>query len=831
MASTLVTQQQQQQQQQQENVSQEYLQAIVLASNFSQNANFKPLNTIKSLLPIANVALIDRTIEWLSMNKVSEIFIVSDLSDKATIEDHFRVTTEEKKNGRQHFPQTVKIRQLFSANLETVGDALRFVDEQDVVKYDFVLCAGDVVSNCDLTACVNKHRARRKKDKLCIATICLARDGKGVREGKFGDSEVTVAIEPVSLKIVAFKESRGSAVKAQGPFTIDAALFSEHEEVEVETFARDLRVDICSPEVLMLFTDNFDYQSVRKDFVCGVLDERELGNQLHAHFIDLGREYCARANDVRSFGAIGRDLVRGYCYPQTVDGNCVFFDNTNRTTTSQQSSSTASSAPAAASFRKSNYKKIPGKGRFENSFADDNVTIASTARVESSCVFGQNTKVGANSRLCDAIVGQNCVIGENVSLINCVLFDGCVVEKNAKLSNALCGFNCIIRENAVIHSGCVIGSGCIIGKDFELAPNSRIGAVPQSSYDDGSDSDSDASSTMSEDSDGSHIDEADFEHIYGEEIAAKFSEQLNLGPDEKVLEKSVGKDGKGYRWTCSSFRVKSLVPGIIPSKRIYPTELKQQNNSNTSNTNNDDKVTMFQTTRMDVDLEANSEIDDDDDSDAKMNEEDKADDDSDSEAEEVHFHKEVSETFLRALRDDTIDENVTVELQGLKMAENRSFADIARYVLCAIFALSMPATKRCDKQFRKLFPDEFPKDANECLTRVTKHVKRYAPLLSKFLKSEDDQVECLLTLEEFCGEEGAFKECQGKHIASSFAKILHLLYDSDVLTESAVLAWADEKEGAEEKDLHFLKRAAPFVKWLREAESESEDDDDDESDD
>jgi translation initiation factor eIF-2B subunit epsilon len=107
---------------------------------------------------------------------------------------------------------------------------------------------------------------------------------------------------------------------------------------------------------------------------------------------------------------------------------------------------------------------------------------------------------------------------------------------------------------------------------------------------------------------------------------------------------------------------------------------------------------------------------------------------------------------------------------------------------------------------------------------VKKHVKRYAPLLAKFLKSEDDQVEVLLTLEEFCAEEGAFKDCQGKHVANAFAKILHLLYDADVLSESAVLAWADEKDDAEEKDLVFLKKAAPFVKWLREAESESEDD-------
>ena len=55
-------------------------------------------------------------------------------------------------------------------------------------------------------------------------------------------------------------------------------------------------------------------------------------------------------------------------------------------------------------------------------------------------------------------------------------------------------------------------------------------------------------------------------------------------------------------------------------------------------------------------------------------------------------------------------------------------------------------------------------------------------------------------------------------------KILHLLYDADVLSESAILAWADEKDGADEKDLIFLKKAAPFVRWLREAESETEDD-------
>ena len=149
------------------------------------------------------------------------------------------------------------------------------------------------MANVDLSRAVAKHKQRRKKDKLCVATLCFARDGRDSREGKFGEAELMLGLARTSFgssggsrsnkeesengnsnnnntnninnknedefKIVAFKESKGGVTKATGgPFTIDAALFSEHEEVEVETNARDLLVDICSPEVLMLFTDNFD---------------------------------------------------------------------------------------------------------------------------------------------------------------------------------------------------------------------------------------------------------------------------------------------------------------------------------------------------------------------------------------------------------------------------------------------------------------------------------------------------------------------------------------------------------------------------------------------
>ena len=81
----------------------------------------------------------------------------------------------------------------------------------------------------------------------------------------------------------------------------------------------------------------------------------------------------------------------------------------------------------------------------------------------------------------------------------------------------------------------------------------------------------------------------------------------------------------------------------------------------------------------------------------------------------------------------------------------------------------------------------------------------------------------LLTLEEWCGEEGQFHRAgaRGAAFAPAFADLLHLLYDADILEEGAVLAWAGEKAHADAGDRAFLERAAPFVTWLREAEEES----------
>lgn len=54
---------------------------------------------------------------------------------------------------------------------------------------------------------------------------------------------------------------------------LERAMFEGRQAVQLRTDLEDCFIDICAPEVLMLFTDNFDYQHLRRDFVKGLLSD------------------------------------------------------------------------------------------------------------------------------------------------------------------------------------------------------------------------------------------------------------------------------------------------------------------------------------------------------------------------------------------------------------------------------------------------------------------------------------------------------------------------------------------------------------------------------
>jgi translation initiation factor eIF-2B subunit epsilon len=71
---------------------------------------------------------------------------------------------------------------------------------------------------------------------------------------------------------------------------ISKEITSLHRDVIFRNDLSDCRIDICTPEVPALFTENFDYEDLRKDLVNGVLTSDILAKTIYCYIVKEG--YC-----------------------------------------------------------------------------------------------------------------------------------------------------------------------------------------------------------------------------------------------------------------------------------------------------------------------------------------------------------------------------------------------------------------------------------------------------------------------------------------------------------------------------------------------------------
>ena len=91
-------------------------------------------------------------------------------------------------------------------------------------------------------------------------------------------------------------------------------------------------MDICSPELIMQFSDNFDYQDIRKDFIQNEVINWELGMHVYGYILNSLppyslSEYAARVQDPRTYHSICRDIVTRWVYPFVPDARLLRDDD------------------------------------------------------------------------------------------------------------------------------------------------------------------------------------------------------------------------------------------------------------------------------------------------------------------------------------------------------------------------------------------------------------------------------------------------------------------------------------------------------------------------
>ena len=85
-------------------------------------------------------------------------------------------------------------------------------------------------------------------------------------QSRLGCQEQLYIIDPHSKQVVGMELGAGAV-------SVDGAVLEGRESICVRTDLQDCHVDICAPEVLYLFTDNFDFQHLRRDFVKNLLTD------------------------------------------------------------------------------------------------------------------------------------------------------------------------------------------------------------------------------------------------------------------------------------------------------------------------------------------------------------------------------------------------------------------------------------------------------------------------------------------------------------------------------------------------------------------------------
>ena len=258
------------------------------------------------LIPLAGTPVLEYTLEFLERGGVEDIILVT-----STLPHQLRTYLESSRWGERDYP--VRVRVVSMAILRSEGDALREIDRQGLVKSDFVLIRGGVLTNLHLPFMVEEHRRIQALDKhklLMTMVNSQVNTNNAFSSQRFGSRSHIAENRNLSDVLHVLNEHENASETPTYDFQqclllehlevhpdrkkflhLSKEIASNHKDVIFRNDLSDCYIDICTPEVPALFTENFDYEDLRKDLVNGVLTSDILSKTIYCYIVKEG--YCA----------------------------------------------------------------------------------------------------------------------------------------------------------------------------------------------------------------------------------------------------------------------------------------------------------------------------------------------------------------------------------------------------------------------------------------------------------------------------------------------------------------------------------------------------------
>lgn len=416
----------------------ERFQAIVLTDSFE--TRFMPLTAVhpRCLLPLANVPLIEYTLEFLANAGVNEVYLMC-----SAHADQIQEYIENSKWMGDNSPFSVTT--IMSIESRSVGDTMRDLDNRGLIAGDFLLVSGDVVTNMDFSKALQFHKQKKAQDKDHIATMVLNQASPLHRTRSQIDPAAFVLDKETNRCI--FYQSIPPVSGKKACISIDPELLEDFQgELQVRNDLIDCHVDICSPHVPQIFQENFDYQYLRSDFLKGVLTSDLLKKTIYAYISKDSSEYAARVESWSTYDAISQDILARWCYPLVPDSNLVEGNSYSY--------------------------------ELNNIYKEDKIILAQSCKIGTSTSIGRNSSVGEGTQIKNSVIGRNCTIGKNVVIENSYIWDNAVIKDNSVLNRSIVAADAQIGNNVTLSPGSVIGFNVIIGDDKVIPHNVKIVETP-----------------------------------------------------------------------------------------------------------------------------------------------------------------------------------------------------------------------------------------------------------------------------------------------------------------------------------------------------------------
>ncbi|GAB2277186.1 hypothetical protein Dimus_011894 [Dionaea muscipula] len=454
------------------------LQAVLLADSFA--TKFRPitLERPKVLLPLVNVPMINYSLAWLESAGVEEVFVFCCAHSKQ-VADYLESSQWVKLT-------TFSVTTIESRNAISAGDALRLIYERHVIHGDFVLITGDTSMPSPIT-----------------------------RQSRLGTDELFMAIDTDTKQLLYYE---GKSDLSKGTLSLDKGLLIDDSSISLHNDMQDCYIDICAPEVLSLFTDNFDYQHLRRHFVKGLLmdDVFKENNDCSIEYSELiGLSNTGSLDDWEFLNWLHMLMM------------CKILEIV--------------------------CQNSKDKGMYRASGEDD-IGLSRSAEIGPLTVIGNGSKIGDKSKVSNSIIGAGCNIGSNVSIEGSYIWNNVTIGDGCILRHAIVCDGVIVKPGAVLEPGVVLSFKVFIGEQFFVPGYSQVSLFQQPTIHD-SDEEleyADVSNTVAE------ISPIDHKAVFPDGASTPRTTEIQWGTE-------VGTGGTGFIWSvCEGGREEEWRHSVAP---------------------------------------------------------------------------------------------------------------------------------------------------------------------------------------------------------------------------------------------------------------------------